>query len=78
MDNEILPAFEYHYEDINDSDPACDHCKFPFIYQEEIHYDCVSNDFDGKSWCPRQLDENRYPIQGHWITCPTEKCSGFL
>ena len=46
--------------------------------EEEIHYDCVSNDFDGKSWCPRQLDENRYPIQGNWITCPTEKCSGFL
>ena len=56
----------------------CRLCKFPFVYQNKSHSDCLLNELNQQYWCPTELDAGGKVIgkAGHWTNCPVFKCAG--
>ena len=55
-------------------------CVFPFQDREKIHSKCTSGTTDRQPWCPTEVDQNGYYIDGKWGYCDSncETGNGFF
>ena len=63
-------------DDLNQPEDNCELCKFPFIFQNKSHSDCLMNELNQQFWCPTKLNSLGMFSTGHWTSCPGPKCSG--